>query len=243
MKRMLARMKFHLVLAGLFLACAPGSPPLAMADETPANSTDSAATATKSVKTAKPAASDKTTPKKSAAAGPIAAEREAAAIEFAQQNHPELVSLLQNLKQSAPKEYQAALVDLDRTFDRLSKLKEKSPDRYESQLSDWKMTSRVRLLAARLAVSNDPSVESELRAILRQRLEARLAAQRADRDRLQKRVEKLDQAIDEMASKMDAQVEKQFAELHKAPPAPKTTAKSKTKKPSTAVSVDVKEQK
>ena len=142
------------------------------------------------------------------------------------------------------KEYQAALADLDRTADRFVQKTERISrlTRYESQLTDWKLTSRARLLAARLAMADDPSVVAELRATLRERLELKLGTQRAERDRLQKRVEKLDQAIDEMSANIDAQVEKQFSELHKTLPTPKTAAK-KAKRPAAAVSVEAKEQK
>lgn len=167
------------------------------------------------------------------AATPITPEREAAALAFARENHAELASLLDGLKRNAPKEYQAALVDLDRAVDRIGKLKDKSPDRYEFELADWKITSRIRLLAARLTMSSDPIVEVELRTALRERLDLRLAAQRAERDRLQGRVAKLDQQIEEMASKADATIEKQFLELRKTLPTRPTT-KTKPKKPATA---------
>lgn len=164
-----------------------------------------------------------------AAATTIPPEREVAVLAFAAENHPELASLLEGLKRNAPKEYQAALTDLNRAVERLEKVKEKSPDRLESDLADWKMTSRIRLLAARLTMSPDPAVEAELRAALRARLETRLAAQRAERDRMQVRVAKLDQQIEEMASKADEIVEKQFVDLKKTLPA-RPAAKAKPKK-------------
>lgn len=163
----------------------------------------------------------------------IPAEREAAALAFARENHPELASLLDGLKKNSSKEYQAALLDLDRAVERLAKMKEKSPERHATELADWKITSRIRLLAARLTMSPDPTVEAELRVALRERLEMRLSAQRVERDRLQVRVSKLDQQIAEMESKADATVEKQFLELKKTLPA-KPTTKSKPKKPGPA---------
>lgn len=174
------------------------------------------------------AKAEKTPPK--APAVTITPEREAAAIAFAQANHPELASLLEGLRKNAVKEYQAALVELDRAVDRLGKMKEKAPERYEFELADWKMTSRIRLLAARLTMSSDPIVEGELRSALRERLDFRIAAQRTERDRLQGRVGKLDQQIEEMTSKADSIVEKQFADLRKTLPANKPATKAKPKK-------------
>lgn len=161
----------------------------------------------------------------------ITPEREAAAVAFARGNHPELAALLDGLKRNAPREYHAALVDLDRAVERIGKIKEKSPDRHQLELSEWKITSRIRLLAARLSMSSDPIVETELRTALRERLELRLSAQRAERDRFQSRVTRLDQQIEEMSSRADATVEKQFVELRKTLPAARPSAKTKTKKP------------
>jgi hypothetical protein len=164
----------------------------------------------------------------------VTPEREVAAIAFAQENHPELASLLEGLKRNAFKEYQAAMIELDRAVDRLAKLKEKSPERYEFELAEWKMTSRIRLLAARLSMYSDPTVETDLRNALRERLEFRIATQRTERDRLQGRVS--------MTSKADSIVEKQFVDLRKTLPATKPAAKAKPKK-TTANPVDAKGEK
>ena len=67
----------------------------------------------------------------------IPPEREAAALAFARENHPELAALLEGLKQNAPREYQAALVDLDRAVDRLGKSRERSAERHAFDLSEW----------------------------------------------------------------------------------------------------------
>lgn len=241
----LARIGYTLAWAGILVACASASSQVTLADDAPAKTTDTAtppsATPLKAETAVKPA---KTATKKAvAAAAVISTDREAAAMEFAQQNHPELVSLLQGLKTSAPKEYQAALLDLDRAADRLSKIKDKSSDRYEFQLTDWKMSSRIRLFAARLAVENDPTLETELRTALRNRIQLRLSAQRADRDRLQKRLEKMDQLIDEQSTKMDAQVEKQFSDLRKTVTPAKRATKAKPKRPAAESPAETTEQK
>ena len=187
-----------------------------------------------------PTKAENIAPKRNALATQVSPEREAAVIAFAQQNHPELVSLLLGLKQNAPKEYQAALAELDRTVEQLAKSKEKSPDRYEFLLADWKLTSRIRLLAAKLAMADDPVLEGELHAALRERLELRLASQKTERERLQKRIEKLDQTISDTTSKSDALIEKQLAELRSKRAVPKAAGKSKAKRPVAAGQTDQK---
>lgn len=172
-------------------------------------------------------ATGKNAPEAKRSAVRIPAEREAAALAFARENHPELAALLEGLKENAPKEYGAALVDLDRAVERLARTRERSAERHAVELADWKITSRIRLLAARLTMSPDPAVEAELRAALRERLELRLAAQRTERDRLQARAEKLTQQIELQQSQWDAILEKQFQELQTTLP---VRAKGKVKK-------------
>ncbi len=127
-------------------------------------------------------------------------------------------------------QYQAALADLDRVVERLGRLKGKSPEKYEAQLEEWKNSSRLRLVGARLAMKDDPAVEKELKAILGDRIKIRLAAQQLMRDRLQKRLEKLNQSIDEMSSDSDALIEKQLADLRKTLAGSKSSTKSRAKK-------------
>ena len=223
------RRRIAAVLAVAFAACVMFVRPV-LADEI----SDAASVTSEVPNKARPknaARIEKGAAKPPAPAVVITPGREAAALAFARENHAELASLLDALKRNAPKEYQAALVDLNRAVERLGKVREKSAERHGFELAEWKITSRIRLLAARLSMSSDPVVEGELRALLRERLELRSSAQRAERDRLQVRVGKLDQQIEELASKADATVEKQFVELRKTLPAARPPAKSKTKKP------------
>lgn len=167
------------------------------------------------------------TPKKP---GTITTEREAVLLDFAKQNHPELATLLQNLKSKAPQDYQAALIDLNRTVDRLMKSREKSAEKYEAQLEEWKNLSRVRLLEARFVMTDDQAVEKNLRVALGEQLKLKVTAQELERDRLRKRLEKLNQSIDEMKSDPEAVVDKQLVDLRKKLPATKPATRARSKK-------------
>src|ERR1700719_964914 len=97
---------------------------------------------------------------------PLTPEREAAAITFVRQHHAELVDLLNQLKESKPAEYQAAIRELFQTSERLAPLSEQAPPRYELELEAWKVKSRIQLLAARSTMSGDKSFEDQLHAAL-----------------------------------------------------------------------------
>lgn len=116
----------------------------------------------------------------------------AAALAFAVEHHPELVPLLERLRTEAPAEFAAAVADLDRARERLAKLRDRQPERYEAALADWKLSSRIRLVLARLSTSPSAAAERELRELIRLRAEARLAPLRAERERITARLEKID---------------------------------------------------
>lgn len=164
--------------------------------------------------------------------------KEEAAIEFAQRNHPALVPLLQALKTSSPNKYREAIVALNKDIDRLGGIRERNAQRYSEQLAEWKITSRIQLLGARLAVSDDSDVETELAAALRERVDLKLANAKAELDRLKKREKKLNSMIEELSDK-DKQVAKELAQLKSASPVPKG-GKKKLKSPTAAGQVDSK---
>lgn len=211
--------------AGLVLACAlePSRPTLA---DDPSSSDD------KPGKVAKPNAPTKAERnsaggKAAATATKISPDREAAAIAFAEENHPELATLLSSLKQNNPTEFRAAVAELDRIVERLAAMKQKNPQQHDSELTHWKMNSRIRLLAARLTMSDNPAIEAELKTAVREKVELTLAERKAERERLQKRVEKLDQTISELSTKLDEVAEKELANVKKSAQSSRPTAKTK----------------
>ena len=214
--------------AGLMLVCVLGPARPIMADG-PSPSEGKAGQSTKpnnAAKTERNAASGKA----HAMTTKFTPEREAAAIAFAGQNHPELATLLTNLKQNNPTEYRAAVSELDRVVERLAAMKPKNSQQHDSALALWKMDSRIRLLAARLTMSDNPAVEAELKAAVREKVELTLAERKAERERLQKRVEKLDQTISELATKLDDVAEKELAAVKRSAQSSKPTAKSRPMK-------------
>jgi len=176
---------------------------------------------------------------------------ETAAVEFARTHHPELASLLEQLKKSAPKEYQAAITDLDRSRERLERNRTRIPERYELELAEWKVNSRIRLLVAKMSMSGDAPLDAELLAALRERVDIRLELLKDERERTAKRLERLDEQIAEQKSRADDVVERELATIRKGitsaaakaaksretgvpaakPAAPKTDPQPRTSKP------------
>ncbi len=219
---------FAFVLTSVLLA-------RAIADDKPAKANKSSDAKSQAEK--KPATADKTPAKKAAAAEvtkndaePIPPKREAAAIKFAQQHHPELAELLSRLKASHPEQYTKALRELDKTRDRLEKAKDNDADRYAMLLREWQLDSRVRLLAARLTMSTSEELETELRQALTERHDVRLQLLTYDREKSKTRLQKMDEQIAEHVQNRETSIDREFdrikksAETRKKPlakPAPK----------------------
>ncbi len=131
----------------------------------------------------------------------VQATDEAIAIAFATLHHPELAGLLEQLKSMDHKGYNAAVLDLFRTSERLAKYAERTPERYKTELELWKLDSRIRLLAARSAKGMDDSAREQIRDLLLERNRIRLAQFEAERDKLKARIDKVHDSIEELKSK------------------------------------------
>lgn len=121
--------------------------------------------------------------------------REAAAITFARRHHPELADLLERLQRGNPRQYGQAILELFRTSERLARIEERDPERYEMALELWKLDSRIQLRAARMAMSADPELEAELKTLLLQRNEWKIRQMMLDRDRAEARLKRLNKQI------------------------------------------------
>lgn len=172
----------------------------------------------------------------------LSAKAEAAALEFARTHHAELASLLEQLKTNAPSEYRSAMIELDKTRERLDRSREKTPERANLELAEWKVNSRIRLLAARMAMGGEPSLEADLKTALRERVELRSQLLIDERDRVRRRLEKLDETIAEQQRRAADQVEKEFAGLKRGATATVNSTKKngKSSKPTEPKSAEAK---
>lgn len=142
---------------------------------------------------------------------PLTATCEAAAIDFAKQNHPELVQLLIKLKKQNQKAYQRALRQLNKTTERFEKVKQHvSPKRFETELNTWKLDSRIRLLVAKASITPEgySDVESRLNELLKKRIGMRAQQLQLEKERLlhrQKKIDKLLTAFQENPEKVQQQ--------------------------------------
>ena len=143
-------------------------------------------------------------------------ERQAAALKFAELHHPELYQLLLGLKRGSRAEYQQAVRQLYNDSERLARLKERVPSRYEFLLTEWQLDSRLRLLVARMTMSaGDPELEAELEELLKKRLDNHLALLKFDRERQAARLARLDDQIQEIESDRESAIQKDLLRIQR----------------------------
>jgi len=169
--------------------------------------------------------------KPAAKAPAIDSARETELLTLVREHHAELADLLAQLKPQDFAKYQAALADLDRDFKRLEQLRKRSSINYDHELNLWKSRSRVRLLAARLAMSGDSALREELKGALRDLRQQELAALdremtglKSSLDKQQQKLDKLERQHSKLESEGDQWIEQQLTALEQA-------QKSKADKP------------
>ena len=159
---------------------------------------------------AKPTAAKTNIPKPPA---PLSAEREAAALAFAREQHPELAALIDKLRHDNRRDYDRAIRQLSVDCERLTRLKKQSAEQYQLSLAAWKLDSRAQLVAARMTISQTPALEAELKQILSERADIRLKEYQAERARLEKRLNFLNTSIQALETDKNAVVEKDLLRI------------------------------
>ncbi|HEX4072617.1 MAG TPA: hypothetical protein VHX68_15660 [Planctomycetaceae bacterium] len=169
---------------------------------------------------------------------PLSAEREAEALAFAREHHPELAKLIEKLRKDNRRQFDRALRQLSLDRDRLVRLKKTAPPQYDLALAAWKLDSRAHLLAARMTLSQDPALEAELKQVLVDRVGVRLKQLHLEKDRLQDRLTTVNKSIQKMESDKTAVADADLQRIKRSiaksrRPAPKKHAPTETQSNST----------
>ncbi|AMV17271.1 hypothetical protein VT03_05225 [Planctomyces sp. SH-PL14] len=147
------------------------------------------------------------------------AEREQAALEFAREHHAELADLLTNLKGSNRAAYEKGIHALFRDSERLARTRVNNPGRYEFDLEQWKIESRIRLTVARTMMDDSSgSLKEELRNLVARREDVKLRLLKFNRDRLTTQLSKTKAELAEAESNRDERIDREVDKLLKSAP-------------------------
>jgi len=150
---------------------------------------------------------------KAAGAPSLTAAEEQEALGFARSQHPQLLPLLERLRQDDPNEYRKALSDLYRAQQKLHRMADQNPERYSLALALWNVQSRIHLLAARMVREADGSHDDTLKALLTERRRLRVELLQFDRMKAAERVANLDVQLNQMQQDPDGDIEKELSKL------------------------------
>ena len=140
---------------------------------------------------------------------------EQVALAFVGEHHPELGKLLEQLKAMRPGEYKRAISELYQVSRSLSDLKQRNVRRYEVGLGAWKARSKAELIAAKLASSPSPELESQLRSAVEDQLDAELRVQDVEREQAEARLRKVEESIKRLKSDRNKWIDSRFQVLKK----------------------------
>lgn len=134
-------------------------------------------------------------------------------LDFVGAHHAEMATLLKRLRQKSRTEFFAAVKELHPKIERLERWRSNDDARYAIELDAWKLDSRIRLLAARLAMSNDPEIQAQIRDVIRQRTEVRKRQLQLERDRTRQRLEKLEQVLSSLSEDPETAINKDLERI------------------------------
>lgn len=143
-----------------------------------------------------------------------ALRRKAELLVFAEQQLPQLRTLLNTLETKRPKQFRTAILNLSRDEERLSKLKDRDPERYEWELKQWKINQRIQIATAKLTLRGEsPESKQELKDLLANRNELRQQLLQLDLKRAQERVARVEDQLQKAAKANDSELQRQVEQL------------------------------
>jgi len=151
--------------------------------------------------------------KKGDGAPSLTADAEQQALGFARSQHPELVPLLERLRDDNPNEYRKALTDLYRAQQKLHRMADQNPERYAIALGLWNVQSRINLLAARMVREADGAHDDTLKSLLAERRQLRIELVELDRTKTAERLSNLDAQLNQLRQDPHGDIEKELSKL------------------------------
>ncbi len=145
----------------------------------------------------------------------LTTEQQAAALGFVALNNPDLMPVLNHLRNTNRPEYDKGLAQIYMANERLGKMSKDDAERHDVELRMWIVNSRLTLLAARMSVSNAPTMNDELKQLVREEVEVKSDLLNLDYKRDLAKLEKLKNEITRLKVGRDKEVDTRVAELKK----------------------------
>ena len=140
-------------------------------------------------------------------------------MEFVNAHHPAIRPLLNSLKKTQQGKYLAALKTLDRDVRIIQVHEKRSPERFARSLEQWTVKSKIKLLAARLAMrksqKDHQTITTELTELIERQIELRLEQANDDLIATLKRLERLETLRNELTTNQEKLTQQQLGSITK----------------------------
>jgi hypothetical protein len=145
----------------------------------------------------------------------VTPEVEARVMQFVEMHQSELGELLRYLKSQLPDDYRQAVLELDRTQQRLAQTQRRDEPRYELELKLWQMQSQAQLLAAKIRMqpSDRESLKTTLKETLQQAQQVKIQLMEREQAKLLERIEKIQANLDRLRENAERNVEREISAL------------------------------
>lgn len=141
----------------------------------------------------------------------ISEQRKAHILAFVNEHHPELTKLLKKLENGKKKrQWLSALNGLNKTIKKLEGIKERNPDRYDSALEQWKLESRIKVVAAQLKHNDSKEGRAKLESLIAKHIDFNIDRLKKDREQIRKRLKQMEKRISDAESNRQQQIEKRL---------------------------------
>lgn len=142
--------------------------------------------------------------------------REAAALAFVAQHHPELRKLLKSLADADKQAYEQAVCEIFAETEALADVLAKDVDVYAIALEEWKVRSRIHLLIARMREGTPtPEQERKIESLVRKQVELELERKKKELSRFEQMLERRRGDLAQRGDSMEKTVQNRLKRLLK----------------------------
>lgn len=156
-----------------------------------------------------------------------------AAMVFAKAHHPELAKLLETLERKSAPEFNRGIRELHNDVERLERVREKQPNRFDSELESWKTDSQIRLLSARWMLSPSEKLKAQIDKLLRKRQHEKRQKMMTEKKRLQERLKLINEQLAQKPETRQAQIDAEWQRLDRRAASLRKSREAKSKKTNT----------
>ncbi len=129
------------------------------------------------------------------------------ALQFLRQNHPELEQYLNELRRKYPIQFHRAISEIARNAERFDELQQRNPRLYEFSIDQWKLESRIKLLAVQYAVQPSDEQLQRVKELVHQQLLQQQQRISEEKKRLEARLERINEQLNDFDSRQDEIIE------------------------------------